>query len=290
MIRRSRVTSGKRLVVHMVVYTVAFTILAPFIWMVISSLKSDTQAIGPVVSVVPGGSILEWKWSNYLEAARNLRLDRFYFNSIVVAAITAALAVTHSVLAGYAFAKRRFHGRRILFGVTIATMMMPMPAMFIIAYIITGRLGFVDNLQALIVPFLASGFGVYYMRYAIAAMPDSLIDAGRIDGMTDMDMLWTLVRPCVWPAISALGIYLFLASWNSFLWPLIVADSDQTKTIPVAIAELSVGRSISSWPVRIAACVILTAPSLIVFAVFHRALVRSATVNGLRLERPAPWC
>jgi multiple sugar transport system permease protein len=282
MIREGRTTPAKRLVIHMVVYAVAFTMVLPFLWMIITSLKTDTEALGSQVTLIPRGPIWKWQWWHYAEAVRSANLDRFYMNSVVVALVTTALAVTHNALAGFAFAKLRFHGRRILFWLTLGTMMLPLQVFFIFAYIIAGQLGFVDNLPALIVPFLASGFGIFYMRQAITAVPDSLIEAGRIDGMSDMDLFWNIVRPSIGPALSALAIFSFINSWNSFFWPLIVSDSESTKTLPLAVAELAAGRFVSSWPVRMAAGVILTLPLIIVFVVFQRAFVRGVTLTGMK--------
>jgi multiple sugar transport system permease protein len=279
MIRPGRTTPAKRLVAHIVVYAVAFTMIIPFLWMIITSLKTKEEALSSSVTLLPRGA---WQWSHYVEAVQSANLDRFYLNSVVVAVVTTVLAVAHNALAGFAFSKLRFHGKRILFGLTLATMMLPLQVYFIFAYIIAGRLGFVDNLQALIVPFLASGFGIFYMRQAVASVPDSLIEAGRIDGMSDMDLFWNLVRPTIWPAVSALAIFSFINSWNSFFWPLIVADSDETKTLPLAVAELASGRYVTSWPVRMAAGVILTLPLIVVFVVFQRAFVRGVTLTGLK--------
>ncbi len=280
--RTGRTTPAKRLIIHMVVYAAAFTMLLPFLWMVITSLKTNTEAMSANTSLIPHGPIWKWQWQHYAEAVRSARLDLFYVNSVIAAVVTTLLAVAHNALAGFAFAKLRFHGKRILFGLTLATMMLPLQVYFIFAYIIAGKLGFVDNLQALIVPFLASGFGIFYMRQAITTVPDSLIDAGRIDGMTDMDLFWSLVRPNIWPAASALAIFTFINSWNSFFWPLIVSDSVHTKTLPLAVAELAAGRFVQSWPVRMAAGVILTLPLVVIFLVFQRAFVRGVTLTGMK--------
>lgn len=282
MIRPSRTTPAKRLIIHMVVYIVAATMVLPFLWMILTSLKSDAEALSPSVSFFPRGLPWEWHWSHYIDAFRSARLDRFYLNSTVVAVLTTLLAVAHNALAGFAFAKMRFYGRGVLFMLTLATMMLPLQVFFIFAYIIAGRLGFVDNLPALIVPFLASGFGIFYMRQAVSSVPDSLLEAGRIDGMTDLDLFWNLVRPTIAPALSALAIFTFINSWNSFFWPLIVADSTHSKTLPLAVAELAAGRFVQSWPVRMAAGVILTIPLVLVFVVFQRSFIRGVTLTGLK--------
>jgi multiple sugar transport system permease protein len=265
-----------RFAAHLCVYTVSFTMLAPFLWMVASSLKSDAEALGAPVAILPRA----WEWSNYAKAVRAAELHLFYWNSLVVAGVTTILGVLHNALAGFAFAKLRFSGKRVAFTLALATMMLPMQVCFIFAYIIASRLGYADTLRALIVPFLASGFGIYYMRQAIAAVPDSLLEAGRVDGMSDFELFLHVAVPAAWPAVNALAIFTFIASWNSFFWPLIVVDSKQMQTLPLAVAALASGRYVPSWPVQMAAVTILTLPLILVFLVFQRAFVRGLTMTG----------
>ncbi len=266
--------------VHAVVYAAAATMLVPFLWMVLTSLKTDTEAARApsLADLLPAAA----QWSNYAEAVRAADLHLYYANSVFVAVVTTVLAVFHNALAGYAFAKMRFAGKRILFGLTLATMLLPLQCFFIFAYLICRELGFMDNLQAMIVPFLASGFGVFYMRQAISTVPDALLEAGRIDGMSDFDLFWTIVRPIAWPAITALAIFSFMNSWNSFFWPLIVVDSLENKTLPLAVADLASGLYIQSWPVTMAAATILILPLIVIFFLTQRAFVRGIALTGIK--------
>lgn len=266
-----------RVAVHALVYAGAALILVPFAWMILTSLKTDTEALDPsrILPRIP-------QWRNFAKAVESARLDRFYVNSLVAAVLTTVLASAHNALAGFAFAKLRFAGKRVLYGLVLVTMMLPVQVSFIFAYLIAGRLGLVNNVQSLVVPFLASGFGIFYMRQAIESVPDSLLEAGRLDGMTDLDLLWLLVRPTIWPAISALAIFTFVGSWNSFFWPLIVIDTLDHKTLPLAVADLSGGQYIQSWPVRMAAATLLVAPLIVVFLVLQRAFVRGVALTGVK--------
>ncbi len=269
-----------RAAVHLGVYLVAATMLAPFLWMLLTSLKTDQEAAqAPTL-----GNLLPavWQWRNYPRAVEAADLHLYYINSTVVALVTTVLAVAHNALAGFAFAKMRFSGRRVLFWMTLATMMLPMQCFFIFAYLISRWLGFIDNWQALIVPFLASGFGVFYMRQAISAVPDALLEAGRIDGMDDWDLFWTIVRPMAWPAITALGVFSFMNSWNNFFWPLIVIDSISEKTLPLAVADLASGQYMQSWPETMAAATILILPLIVIFFFCQRAFVRGVALTGIK--------
>lgn len=269
-----------RLAVHALVYAGAATMILPLAWMVLTSLKTNAEAARAPTwrTLLPADP----QWGNYLEAVRAADLDLFYWNSTVAAVLTTALAVSHNALAGYAFAKLRFSGKRVLFGLTLATMMAPIQVYFIVTYIICARLGFVDNIQGLIVPFLASGFGVFYMRQAMEAVPDSLIEAARIDGMREFDTFWYVARPIIWPALVSLGVFTFVFSWNNFFWPLIIVDSERSKTLPLAIADLSAGQYVDSWPVQMAAGTILIVPLVVVFLLVQRAFIRGVAGTGLK--------
>ncbi len=276
----TRPPAAMRLAIHAVVYAAAATMLLPFLWMVATSLKTASAANQPPTlgTLIP----TDPQWGNYAEAVRAAGLMQFYKMSIGVAVVTTLLAVAHNALAGYAFAKLRFAGKRILFGVTLATMMLPAQVFFIFAYVICSKLGYVDDFRGLVVPFLASGFGVFYMRQAITAVPNALIEAARLDGMTDGAIFWVIIRPIVWPAIAALGIFTFMNSWNSFFWPLIIIDSNENKTLPLAIAELAAGKYVQSWPVVMAAATILVVPLIVVFFLAQGAFIRGVALSGMK--------
>lgn len=267
-----------RLLIHAAVYALALSMALPFLWMISTSLKSEAETLSGRVSLLPQS----WRWSNFPAAVRAANLDRYYLNSFIVAALTTSLGVLHNALAGYAFAKLRFPGRRPLLVLALLTMTLPVQVSFIFMALICAHLGYLDNTTGLIVPFLASGFGIFYMKQVCAAVPDALLEAGRMDGMSDFDLFWLIVRPAAWPGIAALAIITFVNSWNAFFWPLVAVDSDRAKTLPLAIADLASGKFVQSWPVRMAAATILTLPLLIGFLIFQRAFVRGVTATGLK--------
>ncbi len=270
-----------RLLVHLLVYALGLTMLLPFAWMVSTSLKSRTEAIGVTPHWLPAGWPWEWPWRNYIEAWNVARLGQFYRNSLLVAVVVTALSAVHNALAGFAFAKLRFRGQRPTFAMLLATMLLPYQVYFIFAYMLCVWLGYVDRFQALIVPFLASAFGVFYMRQATTAVPDALLDAGRIDGLSDFELFWNIIVPTVRPAVGALAIFTFMGVWNSFFWPLVVIDSYRCYTLPLAVAELASGMYVDSWPVQMAAATIVTLPMIIVFLVFQRGFVRGIALTGI---------
>lgn len=266
-----------RIVIHAIVYLLALTMLIPFAWMVLTSLKTRNEAIGEV-RILPD----TFQWGNYREAWEQAQLGDFYVNSLIVAIAVTILSGIHNALAGFAFAKLRFIGRRITFALMLGTMMLPFQVYFIFAYLICGWLGYHDSLQALIVPFLASAFGIFYMRQAIESVPDDLLDAGRIDGLNNAELFIDVVVPSIRPAIAALAIFTFMGTWNSFFWPLIVIDSNEHFTLPLAVAALAGQYYTDSWPVQMAAATLITLPVIVVFVLFQRAFVEGITLTGIK--------
>ncbi|MEE8155789.1 MAG: carbohydrate ABC transporter permease [Phycisphaerales bacterium] len=272
-----------RAAVHAMVYILAATMLVPFAWMCSTSLKTDAEAIDvQQVALLPAGSVTDWKWGNYLEAWRLAELGDVYLNSLIVAVVVTVLSVLHNALAGFAFAKLRMTAKRSVFIAMLMTMMLPYQVYFLFAYVLCGWLGYVDHLHALIVPFLASAFGIFYMRQSIITVSNGLLDAGRVDGLTNFELFWHVVLPSIKPAVGALAIFTFMASWNNFFWPLIVIDSQDNFTLPLSVAALSSGLYVQSWPVQMAAATLITLPTIVVFIVFQRIFVQGLALTGMK--------
>ena len=272
-----------RAAVHAMVYILAATMLVPFAWMCSTSLKTDAEAIDvQQIALLPAGSVSDWKWGNYLEAWRLAELGDVYLNSLIVAVVVTVLSVLHNALAEFAFAKLRMTAKRSVFIAMLMTMMLPYQVYFLFAYVLCGWLGYVDHLHALIVPFLASAFGIFYMRQSIITVSDGLLDAGRVDGLTNFELFWHVVLPSIKPAVGALAIFTFMASWNNFFWPLIVIDSQENFTLPLSVAALSSGLYVQSWPVQMAAARLITLPTIVVFILFQRIFVQGRALTGMK--------
>jgi multiple sugar transport system permease protein len=252
--------------------------LAPFLWMVSASLKTNEEIFVWPPRFLPATPM----FSNYVMAWEKARIGRFFLNSTVVSAVVTAGSLFFNSLAGFAFAKLRFPGRdRVFFGL-LMTMMLPAQVSVIFAYLLMVRLGYAGTYQALILPGLAGAFGIFYMRQSVASVPNDLMDAGRIDGLTDFELFLHIVMPLVRPALSALAIFTFVGSWNAFFWPLIVVDTPELKTLPLAVADLSSGQVVQSWPVLMAAATMVVMPMILVFLVFQRQFVRGIAMTGMR--------
>ncbi|MFJ5778876.1 carbohydrate ABC transporter permease [Streptomyces sp. NPDC093094] len=257
---------------------VLLVMIVPFLWMLSGSFKpeSDIRKVPPVL--VP----TEPTTANYAELFDGLDFVGMSVNSLVVAlAVTAGNLLFCSML-GYALAKLEFRGRRAVFTLVLATLMVPGLVTFVPLYVLTTNLGLTDSLLGLILPFLAAPFGVFLMRQFIGSLPDELIDAARMDGCGEIAIFWRIILPMTKPALATLGIISFLGSWNNFLWPLVVAQNEDQYTLPVGLALVSGGQDFTRYGVLLAGAAVVLIPVLVVFLLFQRHFVAGIATTGLK--------
>lgn len=261
---------------HVLLIAGALSILGPMLWMVATSLKPLSAVYTPPF-LYPD----TFRWENYQQAWQAAPFARYYVNTIVMTAGIVAGHVLFDAMAAYAFARLRFPGRGVLFTVLLATMLVPQFVTMIPAYALVTSLGWLDTYWALIVPRLVDVFGIVLMRQYFAAIPLELEEAARIDGAGRLRIFWQLMIPLSRPALATLAMFSFLFSWNDFLWPLLVTDSDQLRTIQIGLAAFQ-GRYGTQWNYLMAGTVTATVPCLIVFVIFQRALIRGIAFTGLK--------
>ncbi|SDU85220.1 carbohydrate ABC transporter permease [Jiangella alkaliphila] len=277
--RRRRGPSGHTIAVYVACTLVSLVFVAPFAWMVLSSLKSTGEIYEFPPSILPQ----EWRWSNYSEAWNALPFDRFFLNSLIVSGVSTAGAVLTSSMAGYAFARLRFPGRDKIFLGYLATMMIPFPVLMVPLYIIMRSLSLVDSLASLILPAMFTAWGTFLMRQFIIGLPTELEEAARVDGAGFGRIYWQIVLPLITPVIATLGIFTFLWTWNEFLWPLIMINTMENKTLPVgllAFQTLNPGRT--PWHLIMAASTLSVLPLLLMFIVGQRYYVRGIAMTGVK--------
>jgi multiple sugar transport system permease protein len=267
-----------RIIIIAIVLLGAFTMLLPFIWMIMTSLKTEQEVFTIPITWIPE----QIEWSNYPKAWEVADFSRYIINSVFVTTMVVSFSLFFNSMAGYAFAKYRFRWRETIFILLLSTMMIPGQVTMIPVYLILKQLGFLDTYTGLIVPTLASAFGIFIMRQFMQAIPDDLLDAARIDGAGEFRIFFQIIIPLSKPALSALGIFTFVASWNDFLFPLLVVSSDSMKTLPLAIASLSAGQYVQSWPLLMAAATFVTLPVIIVFFLGQRYFIEGITMTGIK--------
>ena len=276
---RRRPFGGKMLLATlMLLVTVASAF--PLVWMVLSSLKTtaETMQVPPVW--IPRSPNLE----AYEKVSGVVNVGRSMWNSLVIASITTAGILLTSMMAGYAFAKYRFRGRGLLFSLLIATMFLPPIVTLIPLYRMIGSLGLSASLAGVIVPNLANAFGIFLMRQFISGVPDDLIDAARVDGASELLILFKIVMPSIAPAIAALALFAFVYHWNSYLWPLTVLQgSSDSYPIVISLSRLlSYNRGAMNTGLVMAGATLAVLPPLMLFVLLQRFFVDSIVGSGVK--------
>ena len=252
----------------------------PLAWMISAAFKPSGEIFDPGINLLPRHLTLD----NFRYAFGAYPLLRNLFNSVFIATSTTALGVFSSSLAGFAFAKLEFPGKRWLFLVMLGTLMVPGLVGLLPAFVIISRLGWVDTYQAVIVPGVASAFGIFFMRQYIQSIPDELLDAARIDGLPNygFGLYWRVVLPLIRPALATLSIIGFMGSWNNFLWPLMVLRSDTMYTIVLAVAALPSSQFNTPYGPIMAGTTLTVAPLVVLFLLFQRQFVAGVMRAGLK--------
>jgi cellobiose transport system permease protein len=249
----------------------------PFYWSIVAASTSNTEINQIPPNLVPGANLFK----NFDSAVTNVNMGLALVNSTIVSASVALGTVLFGTLAGFAFAKLRFRGRNILLALVIATTMVPMQIGIVPLYILMNKLGLLDRLPAVILPTFVTAFGVFFLRqYLIRALPDEMIEAGRIDGASSFRIFVSVVLPVARPAMAVLGMLTFMATWNDLFWPLIVLSSDNP-TVQVAIDNLNAGY-VPDMSVILAGTLLGTLPVLAVFILLGRQIVSGIMQGAIK--------
>jgi len=267
-----------RIALYAVLVAGLLVVVGPFVWMLLSSVKPEAEIRQVPPTWLPETVTLE----HYRELFSRLNFPRYFGNSLVVAVLTTAGNLVFCSALGYALAKLRFPGRRVLFAFVLGTLMVPGMVTFVPQFVLVSNMGLVNSYAGLVLPFLAGPFGVFLMRQYLLSIPDDIIEAARIDGAGEWRVFWSVVLPLCRPALATLGILTFLASWNNFLWPLVVATTEDRYTLPVALALYSVGQNRIDFGLMLAGAVVVVLPVVVVFLVLQRHFLRGIATTGLK--------
>jgi multiple sugar transport system permease protein len=255
-----------------------FLMVVPFLWMAISSIKPESE----VRSVPPTWWPESVTLDNYASLFTRLDFPTYFFNSTVVALVVTVGNVIFGAMLGYALAKLDFPGKRIVFGLVLGTLMVPGVVTFVPLFVLTTNMGLTNTLTGMSLPFLAAPFGVFLMRQFIMGLPDELIQAARIDGAGELRIFFSVILPLCGPALATLGILTFLTSWNNFLWPLVVATSEDKFTLPVALALYSVGQNATQYGLLLAGAVVVVVPVIAIFLALQRYIMQGIAMTGIK--------
>ena len=262
-----------------VVLTLAFVlVVAPFVWMVLGSFKSDGELRQIPPTWWPEAASLD----NYTQLFSRLSFGQYFLNSTVVATVVTIGNLMFCSMLGYALAMLNFRGKRLIFLAVMTTLMIPGVVTFVPLFVLVANVGLVDSLPGLFLPYLAAPFGVFLMRQFILGLPKDLLDAGRVDGAGELRIFFRIILPLCGPALATLGILTFLGSWNNFLWPLVVAQSEDKYTLPVALALYATGQNNTNYGLLLAGATVVILPILVVFLVFQRRFIEGIATTGIK--------
>jgi multiple sugar transport system permease protein len=266
---------GRTAWIYLILAAGGVAVVYPLLWMTASALKEPREIY----------ELHFWPYhptlANFRDVLVATQFPRWFGNSLGIALVTTASVAFFDSLVGYTLAKLRFPGREVIFAVILSTLMIPTEMLVIPWFTLSARYSWIDTYWGIMFPGLMSAFGVFLMRQFMADVPSELLDAGRIDGVSEFGLFARIAVPLVRPALAALCIFTFLGNWNAFLWPLIVIQTAGMRTLPVGIALFS-GESMSYWHLIMAASALAVLPVLAVFVILQRQIIEGIVLTGLR--------
>ncbi|WP_082619960.1 carbohydrate ABC transporter permease [Terrabacter sp. Soil811] len=271
-------SQGSRWWLYVLLTVALVAVIAPFVWMVLGSFKGEGELRQIPPTWLPESASLD----NYTQLFSKLNFGQFFTNSIVVAVVVTAGNLVFCSMLGYALAMLDFRGKKAIFIAVMGTLMIPGVVTFVPLFVLVANAGLVNTLPGLFLPFLVSPFGVFLMRQFILGLPRDLLDAGRVDGAGELRIFWKIILPLCGPALATLGILTFLGSWNNFLWPLVVAQSEDKYTLPVALALYSTGQNSTNYGLLLAGATVVIIPILVVFLIFQKRFIEGIATTGLK--------
>ena len=279
---RHRDLSGSRLIgrvlTHGALIIASLVIGLPFIWMLTTAIKSPAE-----VHLFPP---VWWpekiRWDNFVTAWESAPFGRFYINSIITSSTGVFLEVSIASLSAYAFARIKFRYREMLFMVLLAAMMIPGQVALIPNYVVLKHLGWINTYQGIVIPHVSSVFGAFLLRQYFLTIPDSLYDAAEIDGLGHVRILFHIALPLARPVVGTLTLYLFISKWNSYLWPLIITNTQNMRTLPVGLAMLRQAEYAIGPEHLMAASIFVLVPVLLIFFLAQKQLIEGIASGAVK--------
>jgi putative chitobiose transport system permease protein len=258
---------------------IAGAMLFPLLWLLSTALKSaEENVFQSPPQLLPTNPSLD----SFINVWQSNDFGRYLFNSSVVAMLSVVLNLIFCALAAYPLARLEFKGRELIFAIIVATIMIPFQIVMIPLYILALQLGLVNSYLGVILPNLASAFGIFLLRQAFQSVPKELEEAARMDGCSELGIWWSVMLPAIRPALVTLSIFVFIGAWSDFLWPLIVLQDDTYYTLPLGVAKLAEGAFGLNWRLIAAGSVISIAPVLVLFLFVQQYIVPTSVGSGVK--------
>ena len=267
----------RRIGLHLFLGITSFLMISPFIWVVFTSFKPSNEIVTETPRLLP----VVWTLENYLKLPKVAPFMRFFLNSIIISGVSTFCIALGSAACGYVFAKYRFRGRDFLFGLVIATILIPLQTYIVPLYLLTWKLGWINSYQGMIFPLIIMSSGIFFLRQNIMSIPDTLIDAARVDGATEWRVFFSIILPLSVSAIAAISIVNWVYTWSLFIWPLIVANSTEMFTMELGLMYFQREFAVDYGGIM-AACVITLLPVLAFFLIFRTRIIEGVAFTGIK--------
>jgi len=267
---------GKQWTAGIVLTIGGFLILIPFIWMILSAFKPESEVMQLTPSLWPKRFTLE----NFNNLFVNMNFGRYLINTIIIV-LFSFIGLFLNAMAGFAFAKYRFKGKEKLFFLVLATMMIPGQVTMIPVYLILNQLQLTNTMMGIVLPGLVGAFGIFLFRQFMSTIPDELLEAARLDGAGEFKVFVQIILPISKPIFAVQGILTFIAGWNSFLWPLIIANDESLYTLSVGLSLLK-GQYGGNYALQMAGSTFMVVPIIIIFMIFQKHIIEGFTISGMK--------
>ena len=271
---KERITT---ILLHVFLLIIAIGMIFPMFWMLLLSLREHPESYESFFSLLIASSVLK----NYTDALGSDAFGIYFLNSVIVGLLVTAGNVIFCLMCGYAFARREFIGKPLLFGSILGVLIIPPQVIMIPLYRLMVQFGWINTYWALIIPWMVTPFGIFLIRQYIQGLPSEIEDAARIDGAGEWYILFRIVMPLCKPVLTVLGIYIFLGNWNSFLFPFLFTNEESMRTLPVGLA-FYIGKQSIDWGHLMAGAGISAIPILILFIIFHKQIIQGLTAGALK--------
>lgn len=266
-----------KVLLYLIVTLGGLTMLVPFLWMLSTALKTAPETIHVPPIWIPKSL----QWGNFVQAWHEAPFARYFVNSVVVTVVTTVGQLFTSILAAFAFARLKFYGKNIVFLIFLGTMMIPGEMLIIPNFVTLSKLNLIDTYGALIIPWLASFFTVFTLRQTFQSVPDQIYYAAKIDGASDWKFLWTVLVPMSKSTITAVTVLEVIGSWNSFMWPLIVTNSETMRTLPVGLQAFTTDAG-TQYQLLMAASTFVIIPMVVVYIFLQKYIIAGISKAGLK--------
>lgn len=266
-----------RALIHVLaLLAVALVWLGPYLWMVGTSFRSLEEIVAAPAYPIPSRFRLE----AYAEVFSAIPVGRYLFNTLTMATLIGLLQVLLALPAGYALAKLKFRGRRVAFFAIVACLMIPAQVTFVPVFTLLGQWGIINTMAALVVPFAVSAFGTFLVRQAMLAVPDEIVEAARLDGASELYIIYRILGPMVAPTLAAMFLFSFVFHYSDYFWPLMMTTDEHVRTLPLAVALLREQGTGIRWHIVMAGNVVLSLPVLLLFALTQRRIMRAVSARA----------